>query len=65
MIRVWIEAAAPGVEVEEQESIDERLLERLSVYTHREAAQPALTVSLRSIVTGPGLAAPTTQTENL
>ena len=66
LIRVRIEAAAvDAAEVEERESVDDRLLERISVYTHGEPAQPALTTSLRSIVTGPGLAAPTTHTENL
>jgi hypothetical protein len=67
LIREWIEAAAAvdAVELEERESIDDRLLERISIYTHGEAAQPALMTSLRAIVTGPGLAAPTTQTENL
>jgi hypothetical protein len=62
LIRQWIEeAAVETVELDE----NERLLERISVYTRGEAAQPALTTSLRSTVTGPGLAAPTTHTENL
>jgi hypothetical protein len=66
LIRERLEAAAVDVvELEERETIDEHLLERISVYTHGELGQPALTASLRSTVTGPGLAAPTTQTENL
>jgi hypothetical protein len=65
-IRERIEAAAfDAFELQEREIIDEHLLERISIYTHGEAAQPALTASLRATVTGPGLAAPTTQTENL
>ena len=66
VIRARLETAAVvDVELEERESIDEHLLERIGIYTHGEAAQPTLTTSLRSTVTGPGLAAPTTQTENL
>ena len=66
MIRERIEAAAvDAVDLEERESVDEHLLERISVYTHGKPAQPTLTTSLLSTVTGPGLAAPTTQTENL
>jgi hypothetical protein len=45
------------------ESIDETLRERIGDYTHGQA-QPAVTMSLRSTVTGPGFAAPTIQTEN-
>lgn len=65
-IRERIEAAtACAFELEEQEIIDDHLLERLSSYTHGESAQSAFTASLRATVTGPGFAAPTTQTENL
>jgi hypothetical protein len=66
VIRERIEAASvDAYEIDGPESIDERLLERLSVYTHGEAVQPALTTSLLSTVTGPGFAAPTIHTENL
>jgi hypothetical protein len=65
-IRETIVAAAemepPGVE-----SIDETLRYRIVDYTHGEdafALQPAMTGSLRSTVTGPGFACPTTQIEN-
>src|SRR5262249_51773889 len=72
MIRERIEAAAMVVVLDEPETIDEHLLERISVYTHAEdapalalgGAQPALTASLRSTVTGPGFAAPTVHTVN-
>jgi hypothetical protein len=57
MIRELIEAA----EVE-PESIDDKLVERLSVYTHGEP-QSAGTTSLLSTAIGPGLAAATTQTD--
>jgi hypothetical protein len=67
VIRERLEAAA-----REPETLDEHLLERISLYTLGEealvlstlAAQPAVTASLRATDTGPGLAAPTTQTEN-
>ena len=70
VIRERIQAAAADsveleLELEEDVSVDERLFERISVYTHSETPQPAVTGSLRSIVTGPGSAAPTTHTENL
>jgi hypothetical protein len=64
LIRERIEAAAVDA-LEEQEILDAHLLERIGIYTHGESAQPALTASLRATVTGPGFAAPTTQTENL
>jgi hypothetical protein len=53
------------LQLEEDESIDDRLLERISGYTRSEMPQPAVTGSLRAIVTGPGFAAPTTHTENV
>lgn len=59
--------AASAPEPAGVESIDERLRERISDYTHGEGAfarQPAMTASLRSTVTGPGFACPTTQIEN-
>jgi hypothetical protein len=67
VIRERIEAAAL-----EPETLDEHLRERIGLYTlggealalSTTAAQPAVTASLRATVTGPGLAAPTTQTEN-
>jgi hypothetical protein len=60
MIRELIEASE--VEIE-PESIDDTLVDRLSIYTHA-VAQPAGMTSLRSTTTGPGSAAPTTQTAN-
>ena len=71
-IRERIEAATETAELPGLESIDETLRDRISVYTHDDEeafvpvvqAQPAATMSLRSTVTGPGLAWPTTQTEN-
>ena len=75
LIRERIQAAAVGaaveaeleveLQLEEDEGIDDRLLERISVYTHSQAPHPAVTGSLRSTVTGPGSAAPTTHTENV
>jgi hypothetical protein len=71
LIRERIEAAtieAVAIDIggpDEDESFAELLLERISVYTHGEADQPALMTSLRSTVTGPGFAAPTVQTESL
>ena len=59
--------AASAPELPGVESIDETLRERIGDYTHGEEAfalQPAMTVSLRSTVTGPGFACPTTQIEN-
>jgi hypothetical protein len=57
--------------LDEPERIGEHLLERIGDYTHGElapafsvAAQPAVTASLLATVIGPGLAAPTTHTEN-
>jgi hypothetical protein len=49
-------ASSETFEPPENESIDDRLLERISVYTHGQQAQPAATTSLRSTATGPGLA---------
>jgi len=73
MIRERLETVEVGVEVDfEAESIDDTLVDRLSVYTHEHAlsvythehAQPATMTSLLATATGPGSAWATTQTEN-